>query len=184
MDDGRVTFVQAELTEAPQKFMDDVKNLPVTLEGLINNAAIFQPGDMSNPKLFCDVLTINTLVPLKLSAEFAKCVDNGWIINITDARVRPKNKKYQNYRVSKLFLDEITQQLAFLYAPRIRVNAIAPGAVLSSDDEPLSQFADLSTRIPIGRTGNPGHIRQALKFLIENDYLTGAIIPVDGGWHL
>jgi NAD(P)-dependent dehydrogenase (short-subunit alcohol dehydrogenase family) len=183
-EDGRVALIQANLTKSLQKFMDNVKKLPVTLKGLINNAAIFQPGDMSDPERFIDTLSINTLAPLKLSAEFAKIVNTGWIVNITDARTRHKNKKYQNYRVSKIFLDEITRQLAFLYAPSIRVNAIAPGAVLADGDDTTNQFAELSTSIPLGKTGNPGNIRQALKFLIENDYLTGTIIPVDGGWGL
>ncbi|MDR2579202.1 MAG: SDR family oxidoreductase [Chitinispirillales bacterium] len=184
MSDKRVAFIPAELTEPLQKLMDEVKKLPVTLVGLINNAAVFQTGDISDPEHFVDTLSINTIAPLKLSVAFAKCVDNGWIINITDARTRHKNKKYQNYRVSKVFLDEITRQLAFLYAPSIRVNAIAPGAVLPADSEPPNRFADLSTHIPMGKTGNPSNIRQTLRFLIENNYVTGTVIPVDGGWGL
>jgi NAD(P)-dependent dehydrogenase (short-subunit alcohol dehydrogenase family) len=186
--DERVTFIQADLAESPEMpemLMDDILGLPMPpLEGLINNAAVFQPGDMSDPKLFCDTLTINALVPLRLAAEFAKAADTGWIVNVTDAHTRPKSRKYQNYRVSKQFLDEITGQLAFLYAPSIRVNAIAPGAILPSSEESAQQFEDLSRSIPLRKTGHTGHIRQALKFLIENDYVTGAIIPVDGGWHL
>jgi NAD(P)-dependent dehydrogenase (short-subunit alcohol dehydrogenase family) len=184
-DNARITFIQADLTETAVKFMDDVRALPVPpLEGLINNASVFQPGNMSSPADFEKMLTINAIVPLKLSAEFAKSVKSGWIINITDARTRPKSRKYQNYRVSKSLLDEITGQLAFLYAPSIRVNAIAPGAILPSSEESAQQFEDLSRSIPLRKTGHTGHIRQALKFLIENDYVTGAIIPVDGGWHL
>ncbi|MDR2971824.1 MAG: SDR family oxidoreductase [Bacteroidales bacterium] len=190
--DGRVAFIQADLTESTQKFMNDVKKLPFALEGLINNASIFQTGNMSNPDHFLDILTINTLIPIRLAAEFVKGIDKGWIINITDARVRPMNKKYQSYRTSKIFLDEITRQLAFLYAPSIRVNAIAPGAVLpvrhdaaensTSGDGQKRQFDELAELIPMGKTGDPAHIRQTVKFLIENDYITGAVIPVDGGW--
>ena len=181
----RVTFVQAELTEPPEKFMDGVRKLPIPpLEGLVNSAAVFQQGDMSDPSHFSDMLEVNALAPLKLSAEFAKSVKSGWIINITDAHTRPKSKKYQNYRVSKLFLDEITQQLAYLYAPSIRVNAIAPGAILPPAGESEEAFNELSNTIPLNKTGSPYSIRQALRFLIENDYITGAIINVDGGWHL
>jgi len=183
--DERVTFVQAELTESPEKFITNVCGLSIPpLEGLINNAAVFQQGNMSAPYHFSDILAINALTPLRLSAEFAKLVKSGWIINITDARTRPKSKKYQNYRVSKLFLDEITQQLAYLYAPSIRVNAIAPGAVLPAAEESEDVFDNLSKTIPLGKTGGPAHIRQAMRFLIENDYITGSVIQVDGGWHL
>jgi len=183
--DGRVTFVQAELTESPEQFMADIWKLPIPpLEGLINNAAVFQQGNMSNPGHFDSILTINALTPLRLSAEFAKRVKSGWLINITDAHNRPKSKKYQNYRVSKLFLDEITRQLAYLYAPSIRVNAIAPGAILPPAEESKEAFNKLSNNIPLGKTGGLTNIRQAMRFLVENDYITGSIIPVDGGWHL
>jgi NAD(P)-dependent dehydrogenase (short-subunit alcohol dehydrogenase family) len=183
--DKRVTFIQAELTESPEKFMDDARNLSIPpLVGLVNNAAIFQRGDMSDPNHFSDMLAVNALTPLKLSAEFAKSAKNGWIINISDAHTRPKSKNYQNYRVSKLFLDEITQQLAYLYAPSIRVNAIAPGAILPSAEESQDEFYDLSKTIPIEKIGAPRNIRHAMRFLIENDYVTGTIINVDGGWHL
>jgi len=184
-DDRRASFIKADLTKSPQKFMEEVRALPTPpLEGLINSAALFKTGDLSSPAHFNDILTINTLVPIQLTAEFTKAVKTGWVINITDARVRPMNKKYQSYRVSKLFLDEITKQMAFLYAPLIRVNAIAPGVILPSAEETMPQFENLLASIPLGNAGNPNNIRQALRFLIENDYVTGSIIPVDGGWHL
>jgi NAD(P)-dependent dehydrogenase (short-subunit alcohol dehydrogenase family) len=183
--DERVTFIQAELAESPEKFMENVRKLSIPpLEGLVNNAAVFQQGNMSDPNHFSDMLTVNALTPLRLSAEFAKSVKSGWIINVTDAHTRPKSKKYQNYRVSKQFLDEITQQLAYLYAPSIRVNAIAPGAILPPTRESKEVFDNLTTIIPLNKIGDVRNIRQALKFLVENDYITGMIINVDGGWHL
>jgi NAD(P)-dependent dehydrogenase (short-subunit alcohol dehydrogenase family) len=183
--DGRVAFIRADLTESPERFMEEAAKLPgPPLAGLINNASVFETGDMSAPTRFTDMLTVNALTPLRLSAAFAKSAGSGWIINITDANIRPKSKKYQNYRVSKLFLEEITRQTAYLYAPSIRVNAIAPGAILPAAGETRESFDGLAKGIPAGKTGEPTHIRQALKFLIENDYVTGAVIPVDGGWHL
>ncbi|MDR0307656.1 MAG: SDR family oxidoreductase [Chitinispirillales bacterium] len=183
-DDSRVTFLQAELTESPEKFVEDVFKLPLTLEGLINSASVFQTGNMSDPNHFQSVMSVNVMVPLRLAAEFAKYVKNGWILNITDAHTKPKSKNYQNYRVSKMFLDEITRQLAFLYAPAIRVNAIAPGAILPAAGGSAGKFDVLAKNIPLGKTGNVGYIRQTFRFLVENDYITGCVIPVDGGWHL
>jgi len=182
---GRATFIQADLAESPEKFMDSVRSLPVPpLTGLINNAAVFQQGNMSDPAHFCDMLAANALIPLKLSAGFAESAGSGWIVNITDAHTAPMSRKYQNYRVSKMLLDEITRQLAYLYAPSIRVNAIAPGAVLPPAGEPGGAFDALPESIPAGRTGDPRNIRQTLRFLIENDYVTGTAVAVDGGWHL
>jgi pteridine reductase len=184
-DDGRVTFIQADLTESPEKFMDDVKRLSIPpLVGLINNAAVFEAGDMSDPDHFDRVLAVNALTPLRLSAAFAKSVESGWIINITDARADFKSGRYQNYRVSKLFLDEITRQQAYLYAPAIRVNAIAPGAILPPAGGGAEEFSRLSSLIPLAKIGDPAQIRRAMRFLVENDYMTGSVVTVDGGWHL
>jgi NAD(P)-dependent dehydrogenase (short-subunit alcohol dehydrogenase family) len=182
-DDSRVTFLQAELTESPEKFMEEVFKLPLTIEGLVNNASVFEKGNFTDPDHFNNVISVNVMVPLKLSAAFSR-VKNGWIINITDARTKPKNKNYQNYRVSKMLLDEITEQLAFLYAPAIRINAIAPGAVLADVNRSSDQFDQFTKNIPLGKTGDISHIRQTFRFLVENDYITGCVIPVDGGWHL
>jgi len=185
--DGRVTFIRADLAESPETpelFIGGAASLPFALTGLINNAAVFEEGDMSDPTRFDRVLAVNALTPLRLSAAFAKSVKNGWIINITDAYVRPKSKKYQNYRVSKLFLEEITRQQAYLYAPAIRVNAIAPGAILPAACETPESFDGLKRNIPLNRTGETAHIRKAMRLLAENDYITGSVIPVDGGWGL
>jgi len=185
--DRRVTFIQSDLAkspETPELFINGAASMPFELAGLINNAAIFEYGDMNDQTHFDKMLIVNTLTPLRLSAAFAKSVENGWIINITDARARHKSKHYQNYRVSKLFLEEITRQQAYLYAPSIRVNAIAPGAILPADGETKESFDGLKKNIPQNRTGDPAHIRQAMRFLIENDYITGSVIPVDGGWGL
>jgi len=185
--DTRVTFIQADLAEspeAPELFMGGAASLPLALTGLINNAAVFEEGDISDPAHFDRVLAVNALTPLRLSAAFAKSAGSGWIINITDAYIRPKSKKYQNYRVSKLFLEEITRQQAYLYAPGIRVNAIAPGAILPAACETPESFDGLKRNIPLNRTGDTAHLRQALRLLVENDYITGGVIPVDGGWGL
>ena len=183
-DDSRVTFLQAELTEAPEKFMDEVFKLPLTVEGLVNNASVFEKGNLTDPAHFNSLVSVNVMVPLTLSAAFARVNKGGWIINMTDARIKPKSKNYENYRVSKMILDEITGQLAFLYAPAIRVNAIAPGAILADAKSSADKFVQLAKNIPLGKTGDVSYIRQTYRFLVENDYITGCVIPVDGGWHL
>ncbi|MCL2689563.1 MAG: SDR family oxidoreductase [Chitinispirillia bacterium] len=183
-DDGRVTFLQAELTESPENFMEEVFKLPLNIEGLVNNASVFHKGNLTDIDNFNNMISVNVMVPLRLSAEFTKMCRNGWIINMTDARTKPTNKNYTNYRLSKMILDKITEQLAFLYAPAIRVNAIAPGAILAGENDGVDGFAKLAKNIPLGKTGDVSYIRQTYRFLIENNYITGCVIPVDGGWHL
>jgi NAD(P)-dependent dehydrogenase (short-subunit alcohol dehydrogenase family) len=90
---------------------------------------------------------------------------------------------YQNYRISKLLLEEITRQQALLYAPAIRVNAIAPGAMLPSEGNE-AYFATLSEKIPLRSTGDLRSLTDAYSFLIKNHYITGQVLRVDGGWGL
>lgn len=168
---GKVNFIHAELTanDAAQKIFSDVKELNVNLVGLINNAAIFEKGNLSDLEHFEKMMTTNMFAPLRLATEFAKVVKEGWIINITDSRIHQLNKNYQNYRMSKQLLDELTRQLAFLYMPKIRVNAVAPGPVLKNRD---------GENIKILKNGCR-EVCNAIKFLIDDEEMTGNIIAVD-----
>ena len=68
-------------------------------------------------------------------------------------------------------------------APEIRVNGIAPGAILAAAWE-KERFEKVLQRVPLGRAGKPEDIANAVKFLESADYVTGLILPVDGGWSL
>jgi NAD(P)-dependent dehydrogenase (short-subunit alcohol dehydrogenase family) len=118
-----------------------------------------------------------------LSRAFSAAVQEGWIINLTDAHIGAVNLNYQNYRISKLLLAELTRQMAMLWAPRIRVNAIAPGAILAAEAGEESSFEQLARQIPAGRTGKIQDIQQAFAYLVGQDYVTGQTLYVDGGWH-
>lgn len=180
---SRVYFIQQELENCPEHLIEKASALNLNVKGLVNNAAIFSKGNLTDPLHFSECLQINTIAPLRLSAEFNRLIRNGWIINITDANITHPNLSYQNYRISKLFLEEITRQQAVLFAPNIRVNAIAPGAMLPSEGNE-SLFTTLSDKIPLRSVGNIQSLTNAFAFLIKNDYITGQILRVDGGWGL
>ncbi len=183
-DDQRVRFLQGELTDNPERFIASALQMPLKIEGLINNASVFNEGDLRNPEHLKRTLDVNLMVPVRLSSEFAKSVNKGWIINIIDAHIDQFNPKFQNYRISKKFLREMTRQQAHLFAPTIRVNGIAPGAILPAEHDSDERFKLLAKNIPLRKTGSVENIRQAYKFLVENDYVTGSIIEVAGGWQL
>lgn len=183
-DDTRVHFLYAELENDPERLLNQANDLPVCLRGLVNNASVFTQGNISDPAHFQRILNINVIIPVKLCARFAQLAERGWIVNITDAHVNRFNSRYQNYRISKKLLGELTTQQASLLAPEFRVNAIAPGAILRAKSESDEEFGSLANQIPLRRTGDVKSIRQAYRFLVENEYVTGTVIPVDGGWHL
>jgi pteridine reductase len=157
---------------------------PVRIAGLVNNASAFERGNFQNLRRdeYLNLLTVNTISPLQLMNDFARLVKAGFIINLLDANVFSFNENFEVYRMSKRFLEDITLDLALLYAPRIRVNAIAPGAVLpskfSKGREPWRKIAPLKTG------GSLEDIGRAFRYLVESKSATGQIIYVDGGLHL
>jgi len=181
---GRMHFVQAELADQPEKLIADVCRLHSPLVGLINNASVFSPGDLSDPGHFSTMLRINALVPVALAQAFHAHAGKGWIINMTDSHTAGRNITYQNYRISKRFLDEMTKHLAFSFAPAIRVNAIAPGAMLPAPGRTTEEFRALAEMIPMKTTGDMAGLLKAFEYLVANTAVTGQILYVDGGWHL
>ena len=80
-------------------------------------------------------------------------------------------------------MDAMTQSCA-APAPAVRVNAVAPGTVLWPEAYPAALRRTLVSRIPLGRAGDPADVAAAVRFLAEAPFVTGAVIPVDGGRHL
>jgi pteridine reductase len=103
------------------------------------------------------------------------------IINVVDIAAWQPWPNYLAYSTSKAALLHLTRCLAVELAPQVRVNAIAPGTVAFPDDWSEPRRAAQRARIPLGREGTVEDAARAVRFLVENDYLTGVCIPVDGG---
>jgi pteridine reductase len=93
-------------------------------------------------------------------------------------------KGFAAYCASKAALARITECLALELAPRVRVNAVAPGTVLWPGSYGAARRRELERRIPLGRIGQPGDVAAAVRFLAEAPWITGAVLPVDGGRRL
>ena len=87
-------------------------------------------------------------------------------------------KGYAHYAAAKAGLAALTRLLALEWAPEVRVNGVAPGAVLPP---PEIDAGRLANRIPLGRIGNPEDVARAVVFLAEQPFITGEILTVDGG---
>jgi len=176
--------VKTDFSKGAGGFMARCLKFPVRIVGLVNNASIFEKGnfqDLARDE-YLNLLTVNTFAPLELMNDFARRVKEGFVVNLLDANVFTFNENFEVYRMSKRFLEDITLDLALLYAPKIRVNAIAPGAVLpskfSKGKEPWKAIAPLKTGGAIEDVG------RAFRYLVESKSATGQIIYVDGGLHL
>jgi NAD(P)-dependent dehydrogenase (short-subunit alcohol dehydrogenase family) len=123
-----------DLAASPEGLIGRCLRFPVKLAGLVNNASVFEKGNFLSLKRkeWMGMLQVNVFSPLVLCAEFYRKAGKGFIINLLDANAGPFNRDFQIYRQSKRLLTEMTLECARLFAPRVRVNGIAPGAVLPS----------------------------------------------------
>jgi pteridine reductase len=150
---------------------------------LINSSAIFESSPLADANVTHTLnhININLTVPIILSQLFEKHCKYGQIINITDAKHSYVNKVV--YETSKAALTTFTEKSALECAPNIRINAIAPGWILNPDDASKSHIQALESLVPLQRQAKKEELQTTLKFLIENDYITGQTIYVDGGLH-
>jgi NAD(P)-dependent dehydrogenase (short-subunit alcohol dehydrogenase family) len=181
----QVTLARADLTD-PTQIQSLVSKLD-SLKILVNSAAFMPRGDV--PSLTIEnwdaSLDLNLRAPFLLAQECAKkMTDGGLIVNITDVGAQKVWSRYPSYTVSKAGLESLTKILARAFAPKIRVNAIAPGFVLQSDIVSEEEWQRLINRIPLKRPARNEEIASALEFLLKNEYITGQTIVVDGGYSL
>ncbi len=161
------------------------------LDVLVNNASSFYPTplDSLTEAQFDDLIGTNFKAPLFLTQAAAPYLQqtNGCIVNMVDIHGFRPLKNYAAYGAAKAGLWMLTQILARDLGPEVRVNGIAPGAILwpelpenQSTPEEIQQ--ELLVRTALKRKGNPDDIAQTVLFLVQNaHYITGHIIPVDGG---
>ena len=155
---------------------------------LINNAAIFPEEDSfleTDLALWDKLFHINLRAPFLLSRAFANQLPPdrpGRLVNILDARVRRPYFDHFAYRLTKGGLWQMTEMLAHELAPRITVNGVALGAILpppGQDQTYLDKMAD--KRIPLKQPGSAEIVAENVLHLLRQDFLTGVIIPLDGG---
>ena len=180
-----VALAQADLTN-PEQIRSLVSNLK-SLNVLVNSAAFMPSGNVDSLSIenWDTSLDLNLRAPFLLAQECAKKMnDGGHIVNITDVGAQKAWSKYPSYTVSKAALESLTKILARALAPKIRVNAIAPGFVLQSEIVPAEEWERLIGRILLKRPARTEEITSALEFLLHNQYVTGQTIVVDGGYSL
>lgn len=105
----------------------------------------------------------------------------GAIVNMADIAAFERWKQYPAHCISKAGIVAMTELLAKTLAPKIRVNAVAPGAVLLPEDWSAGARARVVGSTPLGRLGSPGDVVGAVLFLLEQEYVTGETLVVDGG---
>mgnify|MGYP000920919861 FL=1 len=158
------------------------------LDGLVNNASSFFPTALGqiDDAAWLDLMGSNLKAPLFLSQAAAPHLklSGGAIINIVDIHAERPLKGYPLYCAAKAGLLGLTRALALELAPEVRVNGVAPGAIEWPDDGqfPAAERQAIVAHTLLGRIGAPSDIARTVRFLLfDAPYITGQIIPVDGG---
>lgn len=157
------------------------------LDVLIHNASAFYSASddiRQQAKDMADFAAVHMQAPLVLTEALQKALkssDNGCMVALTDIYIHHPNPTLHAYCATKAGLDNLMQSYALRLAPDVRVNCIEPGPILFLDHHDENYRQDILSRTPLAREGGLEPIWQALAMIIENRYLTGARIAVDGG---
>ena len=179
---------QADLQQTQQTdtLFSSAQNEAGSIDILVNNAAIF-PADTLSSLTESSIesnIRINAIAPMLLSKRFAEQNRDGAILNFLDARAVDYDKEHVSYHLSKRMLYSLTRMMAIEYAPRVRVNAVAPGLVFPPEGKDEGYLKELAHTNPLGNHGTAQDVTDAALFLIKSDFITGQVIFVDGGRHL
>jgi NAD(P)-dependent dehydrogenase (short-subunit alcohol dehydrogenase family) len=187
----RGAVFQADLTDdtALETMFRNIEGTFGRLDILVNSASVFSAAtaDDATFEHWDEQMDTNARAPFFIAQHAARLMrrnGGGKIINIADVAGEVIWPGYLPYSVSKAALIAVNRGLAKAYAPEIQVNAIAPGPVLFPDYYTEEQKNSAVDRTLLKRAGSPADIVNAVMFLVENDYITGELIHVDGGRHV
>jgi pteridine reductase len=154
-----------------------------SLDVLVNSASIYEPGTIADttPEQIDKMWAVNFKAPFFLMKEFREKVGRGSIVNVLDNKIAFNQYQYAAYLISKKALADVTKMAALEFAPRIRVNGIAPGVILPAANRTDEYLRWRRRGIPVSEIGHPNHISEAVGYLLNNQFVTGQILFVDGG---
>lgn len=195
-------LIQADLSKPEQlkNLIDNLINIYARLDFLINNASIFYPTPIEdlNEQDFLRFNRINCLAAINLSKQAFPYLaqTQGAIVNMIDIYAEAGHEQHTAYVASKAALAESIKQLAFEFAPKVRVNGVSPGAILwpeindsensTNDLQPSDTLkAQIIENTALKRLGEPDNIAKTVAYLaMDATYSTGSVIKVDGGRRL
>lgn len=184
--------VQAEIYQADLRDLHGIQTLFSAvaedfkrLDILINSAAIMErtPFQMVTPENWEATVNLNLRAAFFCiqSAAHLMGPSGGVVVNISDIAGLQPWADFPVHSISKAGVEMLTKVAALAYAPKLRVNAIAPGPVFKPEHMSQERWEAIGARLPLGAPGEPADVSEAVVFLIKNDMINGETIAVDGG---
>jgi len=187
---GAPWLVSADLTsaDAPETLVRDVVGELGALDVLVNSSAVMQrtPLGEVTASQWDAMMALNLRAPFLLAQAAAPHLARarGAVVNIADLAAFETWPAYIPHGISKAGIVYMTRALARTLAPNVRVNGIAPGAVLLPEGWTDEDAAKLQESTPLARLGSPDDVVSAMLYLLGADYVTGETLIVDGGRHV
>lgn len=184
---GSTVVLQADLGQpgGAEGLAEQVRTLGHPLALLVNNASRFYatPLGSVDGEQWKDLMGSNVRGAFFLSQALAPALEDGAIVNILDIYARRPLRAYPVYSMAKAALEMMTRALALELAPGVRVNGVAPGAVLWPEGNAAPEDREaLLAKVALGRMGSPRDIADAVAWLgLDAPYVTGQVLAVDGG---
>ncbi len=184
---GDAAAIGADLSRADEvrRLADEAPRAFGGIDVLVNNASVFPPERLeeTDEALWDNTLAVNLRAPFFLIRHLAPALRErrGAVVNLCDLAGLQAWGAYAAHGISKAGLVHLTKVAARSLAPEVRVNGIAPGAVLPPESMGADEIAALERGTPLGRIGSPDDVVRAVLYLLRADYVTGEILVVDGG---
>lgn len=189
---GTAHLVQADLTkpEECERFVKEAAATFSVVDVLVNNAGGLikrQPIGELDWDFMLETFALNTFSTMKITSlcvPMLEKADDPVVINLTSIAMRHGAPSATIYGAAKGAIDSFTRGAANELAPKIRVNAVAPGVIETPFHEKVStpdRMQAFKEKTPLKRNGQADHIATAVKFLVENDFTTGETVDVNGG---
>jgi dihydromonapterin reductase/dihydrofolate reductase len=189
-----ITTIQADLANSEQilAFVEQLKGHCQQFRAVIHNASSFEPTSddlVEAAKQYQQFFTIHMMAPFLINQSLHAMMvgegdDPADIIHITDINVENPTPRFDIYGTTKAGLHNMTLALAKKLAPKIKVNAVAPGPVLFTEMHSDEVKQQMLVETLLGKEGGAEPVYLAVKSLLNNPFITGSSIPVDGGRRL
>ncbi len=187
---GAAEVFAGDLTrpDAPEVLVRQVVDAMGAIDVVVNSAAVMRrtPIGEVTPEAWDEMFALNLRAPFFVAQAAARAMAGrgGAIVNIADLAAFETWPAYVPHGISKAGVVQMTRALARALAPAIRVNAVAPGAVLLPEQWAEETAGRLARTTPLARLGDPEDVVRAVLYLLEADFVTGETIIVDGGRHV